>query len=101
MGTSDTTSTNGTTGSAAAHVDSLVTAAHDALRAYLALTQEQIDHIVKKASVAALGQHGPLAVAAVRETGRGVFEDKAVKNIFACEHVTHAMLKLKTARCSS
>ena len=50
---------------------------HGALRAYLSLTQEQVDHIVKKASVAALGQHGPLAVAAVRETGRGVFEDKA------------------------
>ena len=30
------------------------------------------------------------------ETGRGVFEDKAVKNIFACEHVTHSMQKLKT-----
>ena len=56
MGTSDTTNSNGTTGatgSAAAHVDSLVTAAHGALRAFLALSQEQIDHIVKKASVAA------------------------------------------------
>jgi acetaldehyde dehydrogenase/alcohol dehydrogenase len=33
---------------------------------------------------------------AVTETGRGVFEDKAVKNIFACEHVTHSMAELKT-----
>ena len=37
------------TGSVSAHVDGLVAAAHDALRAYLALTQEQIDHIVRKA----------------------------------------------------
>jgi acetaldehyde dehydrogenase / alcohol dehydrogenase len=96
MGTTDTTAQPAATDSAAGHVDSLVMGAHGALRAYLSLTQEQVDHIVKKASVAALGQHGPLAVAAVRETGRGVFEDKAVKNIFACEHVTHAMLKLKT-----
>jgi hypothetical protein len=26
----------------------------------------------------------------------GVFEDKAVKNIFACEHVTHSMARLRT-----
>ena len=25
-----------------------------------------------------------------------MFEDKAVKNIFACEHVTHSMAKLVT-----
>ena len=37
-----------------------------------------------------------LAQLAVAETGRGVFEDKAVKNIFACEHVTHSMAKLST-----
>ncbi|MET0863457.1 MAG: bifunctional acetaldehyde-CoA/alcohol dehydrogenase, partial [Nakamurella sp.] len=35
-------------------------------------------------------------MAAVAETGRGVFEDKAVKNIFVCEHVTHSMQYLKT-----
>jgi acetaldehyde dehydrogenase / alcohol dehydrogenase len=100
-GTNGTTGGNGTAGpggngSVAAHVDTLVAAGHEALRAFLALSQKQVDHIVKKASVAALGQHGVLAVAAVRETGRGVFEDKAVKNMFACEHVTHSMNKLKT-----
>ncbi|GGL14014.1 bifunctional acetaldehyde-CoA/alcohol dehydrogenase [Planomonospora parontospora] len=52
--------------------------------------------IVKKASVAALDRHAELAGLAVEETGRGVFEDKAVKNIFACEHVTHSMADLKT-----
>ncbi|GHG57185.1 aldehyde-alcohol dehydrogenase [Flavimobilis marinus] len=77
-------------------IDALVTRAQGALRQFLELDQEQVDHIVKKASVAALSQHGELAVHAVRETGRGVFEDKAVKNIFACEHVTNSMLNLRT-----
>ncbi|KAL7711753.1 Aldehyde-alcohol dehydrogenase 2 [Entamoeba marina] len=34
--------------------------------------------------------------AAVDETGRGIFEDKATKNLFACEHVTHEMRHAKT-----
>lgn len=77
-------------------VDRLVTAALKALDDYEALTQEQVDHIVKKASVAALDQHTALALLAVEETGRGVFEDKAAKNMFACEHVTHSMGPMKT-----
>ncbi|MGW0497666.1 bifunctional acetaldehyde-CoA/alcohol dehydrogenase [Streptomyces sp. NPDC003007] len=77
-------------------VDRLVTAALKALDDYEALTQEQVDHIVKKASVAALDQHTALALLAVEETRRGVFEDKAAKNMFACEHVTHSMGPMKT-----
>ncbi|MDY7088228.1 MAG: bifunctional acetaldehyde-CoA/alcohol dehydrogenase [Actinomycetota bacterium] len=79
-----------------ATVDALVTGAQKALADYSPLDQEQIDRIVKKASVAALDQHARLARLAVEETGRGVFEDKAVKNIFACEHVTHGMAKVRT-----
>ena len=77
-------------------VDGLVSAGLKALADYDAFDQERIDHIVKKASVAALDRHAALAKLAVEETGRGVFEDKAVKNIFACEHVTHSMAKLRT-----
>ncbi|MEV8550193.1 bifunctional acetaldehyde-CoA/alcohol dehydrogenase [Streptomyces glaucescens] len=77
-------------------VDALVADALKALADYETLTQEQVDHIVKKASVAALDQHTALARLAVEETGRGVFEDKAVKNMFACEHVTHSMGHMKT-----
>ncbi|MFE1920965.1 bifunctional acetaldehyde-CoA/alcohol dehydrogenase [Streptomyces asoensis] len=77
-------------------VDRLVTAGLKALTDYEALTQEQVDHILKKASVAALDHHTALARLAVDETGRGVFEDKAAKNMFACEHVTHSMGCLKT-----
>ncbi|QJS99708.1 bifunctional acetaldehyde-CoA/alcohol dehydrogenase [Streptomyces asoensis] len=77
-------------------VDQLVTNGLKALADYEALDQEQVDHIVKKASVAALDQHTALARLAVEETGRGVFEDKAAKNMFACEHVTHSMAPMKT-----
>ena len=77
-------------------IDALVAGAAKALAAYATFTQADIDHIVKKAAVAALDQHAVLADLAVRETGRGVFEDKAAKNIFACENVTHSMSALKT-----
>ncbi|WP_125776731.1 bifunctional acetaldehyde-CoA/alcohol dehydrogenase [Antribacter gilvus] len=81
---------------AAAAVDALVQRGLKALREYETFTQEDVDRIVKKASVAALHEHGNLALMAVEETGRGVFEDKATKNIFACEHVTHSMANLRT-----
>ncbi|MEV7179014.1 bifunctional acetaldehyde-CoA/alcohol dehydrogenase [Kitasatospora sp. NPDC093679] len=83
-------------GGAAPAVDTLVAHALTALREYADSTQEQIDHIVKKASLAALAQHTGLAVLAVEETGRGLFEDKAVKNVFACENVTHVMARTRT-----
>ncbi|MGW3445478.1 bifunctional acetaldehyde-CoA/alcohol dehydrogenase [Streptomyces sp. NPDC001076] len=77
-------------------VNRLVTNGLKALADYERLDQEQVDHIVKKASVAALDQHTGLARLAVQETGRGVFEDKAAKNMFACEYVTHSMGPMKT-----
>ncbi|MDE7264563.1 MAG: bifunctional acetaldehyde-CoA/alcohol dehydrogenase [Anaeroplasmataceae bacterium] len=67
-----------------------------ALDAYASFTQEQIDYIVAKCSVAALDKHGELAKLAIEETKRGVFEDKATKNLFACEYVTHNMKRTKT-----
>ena len=83
-------------GELAVVIGGLVTAAEKTLAEYADFTQEQVDHIVGKASVAALDKHGELARLAVEETGRGVFEDKAVKNIFACEHVTNSMAGMKT-----
>ncbi|MEU3093003.1 bifunctional acetaldehyde-CoA/alcohol dehydrogenase [Streptomyces massasporeus] len=93
--TTDRVRTDAPSGTAVA-VDRLVTAGLKALADYETLTQDQVDHIVKKASVAALDQHTTLARLAVEETGRGVFEDKAAKNMFACEHVTHSMGHMKT-----
>lgn len=77
-------------------VDELVQKGLVALEEFRQLNQEQVDYIVAKASVAALDQHGVLAMHAVEETGRGVFEDKATKNLFACEHVVNNMRNLKT-----
>ncbi len=77
-------------------VNLLCANAQKALDAYASFTQEQIDYIVAKCSVAALDKHGELAKLAIEETKRGVFEDKATKNLFACEYVTHNMKRTKT-----
>ncbi len=82
--------------SAEIEVDTLAQKGMIALDEYMKLNQEQIDLIVAKANVAALDQHGELAMQAVKETGRGVFEDKATKNLFACEFVVNDMRHLKT-----
>ncbi|MEV4611580.1 bifunctional acetaldehyde-CoA/alcohol dehydrogenase [Kitasatospora sp. NPDC049258] len=81
---------------AATAVDALVVDALTALHSYADFTQEQVDHIVRKASLAALARHTGLAALAVEETGRGLFEDKAVKNVFACENVAHVMARTRT-----
>ena len=78
------------------HVDELVQKALVALEEMRKLNQEQVDYIVAKASVAALDAHGELALHAYEETGRGVFDDKATKNLFACEHVVNNMRHTKT-----
>lgn len=78
------------------HVDELVQKALVALEKFESFNQETVDYIVAKCSVAGLDQHGVLAEAAVKETGCGVFEDKAVKNLFACEYVTSNLRHLKT-----
>ena len=77
-------------------VNELVNKALVCLNEYDSFTQEQIDYIVAKASVAALDAHGELAKIAIDETKRGVFEDKATKNLFACEYIVNNMRHLKT-----
>ena len=77
-------------------VNGLVERALKALDEFQSFTQEKIDYIVAKCCVAALDKHGELAKSAIEETKRGVFEDKATKNLFACEYVTHNMKKIKT-----
>ena len=81
---------------AVAEVNGLVERGLQALEEFRALNQEQIDYIVAKSSIAALDKHGTLAMHAVEETGRGVFEDKATKNLFACENVIRRLRDLKT-----
>ena len=85
-----------TTSTVQEEINELVANAKQALEEFLNFTQEQVDYIVAKCSVAGLDQHGVLAKLAIEETNRGVFEDKATKNLFACEYVTNNMRHLKT-----
>ena len=74
-------------------IDELVVNATEALNEFAGFDQEKIDYIVAKCSVAGLDHHGILAKAAIDETGRGVFEDKATKNLFACELFIYLTIK--------
>ena len=81
---------------AEAEVDALVKKGLKALDDFASYDQEKIDYIVAKMSVAGLDNHGILARKAIDETHRGCFEDKATKNLFACEYVVNNMRHLKT-----
>ena len=78
-------------------INELVYKANVALEEFRELNQEQVDYIVAKCSVAGLDHHGTLAASAIEETKRGVFEDKATKNLFTCEYVVNNMRYLRTA----
>lgn len=58
--------------------------------------QDKVDAIFKKAALAANNQRIPLAKIAIEETGRGLLEDKVIKNHFASEEVYHKYASLKT-----
>ncbi len=81
---------------ASAMVDTLVNNAAKALEAYMSLNQEQIDEITQAMALAGLSQQMYLAKLAVEETGRGIFEDKVTKNIFATEYIYHSIKYDKT-----
>ena len=68
-------------------IDELATKGVEALDAMANFTQEQVDHIVHQAAIAALDKHMYLAKLAVDETGRGIYEDKAIKNMYASEYI--------------
>lgn len=81
---------------AADQANALVARAHQAMEAYLRLDQERIDAIVQAMALAGLNRHMELAKLAVEETGRGVYEDKITKNMFATESVYHSIKYDKT-----
>ena len=78
-------------------IDGLVEKAQKALQEFLSYDQETIDHIVHEMALAGLDKHQELARMAVEETGRGVYEDKVIKNMFATEYIWHNIKKEKTA----
>ena len=77
-------------------IDDLVKKAKKASMEYLKLNQEDVDRIVKAMSMAGLEHHMELAKMVVEETGRGIYEDKITKNMFATEYVYHSIKYQKT-----
>ena len=79
-----------------AQIDALVQKAKKASEEYLKLDQQTVDNITKAMSMAGLEHHMELAKMAVEETGRGIYEDKITKNMFATEYVYHSIKYEKT-----
>ena len=77
-------------------IDDLVRRTKKASEEYLKLDQETVDNITKAMSMAGLEHHMELAKMAVEETGRGIYEDKITKNMFATEYVYHSIKHEKT-----
>ena len=77
-------------------IDQLVAKANVALEQYMQMDQEQVDEAVHAMALAGLDHHQELAKLAVDETGRGVFEDKVIKNIFSTEYIWHDIKYQKT-----
>lgn len=80
----------------AAMIDELAKKANVALKEMEDFDQEKVDHIVHQMAMAALDQHMPLAKMAVEETGRGIYEDKAIKNMYASEYIWNSIKHDKT-----
>ena len=77
-------------------VDELVQKAKIASEEYLKLDQGTVDNITKAMAMAGLEHHMELAKMAVEETGRGIYEDKITKNMFATEYIYHSIKHEKT-----
>ena len=77
-------------------IDELVEKAKIASKEYLKLDQETVNNIIKAMSMAGLEHHMELAKMAVEETGRGIYEDKITKNMFATEYIYHSIKYEKT-----
>jgi acetaldehyde dehydrogenase/alcohol dehydrogenase len=77
-------------------IDDLAKKANVALKTMENFTQEEVDHIVHEMAMAALDKHMMLAQMAVEETGRGIYEDKAIKNMYASEYIWNSIKHDKT-----
>lgn len=77
-------------------VGQIVEKGQRALQELLTFDQEKIDTIVRDMALAGLERHVELARLAAEETGRGVFEDKMIKNMFATEYIYNSLRHEKT-----
>lgn len=91
-----TTAANEKLTSARQEIESLVEKGRIALNKFMELDQAQVDEIIKAMAMAGLDKHMYLAKLAIEETGRGVYEDKITKNIFATEYIYHSIKYDKT-----
>lgn len=78
------------------YINEIVRKGKKALDSFMELDQAAIDRIVQAMALAGLDKHMHLAKLAVEETGRGVYEDKIIKNIFATEYVYNGIKYDKT-----
>ena len=77
-------------------IDELAAKANVALEKMSNFDQEKVDYIVHQGAIAALDKHMLLAKMAIEETGRGVYEDKAIKNMYASEYIWNNIKHDKT-----
>lgn len=77
-------------------LDEIIAKAKEAQRLFSTYTQEQVDTIFKAACLAASKERIPLAKMAVEETGRGIVEDKVIKNHYAAEYIYYNYIDAKT-----
>ncbi|WP_283680166.1 bifunctional acetaldehyde-CoA/alcohol dehydrogenase [Lentilactobacillus sp. Marseille-Q4993] len=77
-------------------IDGLVANAQKALKEMDSFDQEKVDHITHEMVMAGQDKHMDLAILAAEETGRGVAEDKAIKNMYATEEIWHSIRDHKT-----
>lgn len=82
--------------SVAQTIDDMVEKGQQALKKFEHFTQEQVDKICHAMVLAGLDHHMQLAKMAYEETGRGVYEDKIIKNIFATEYIWNSIKDNKT-----
>lgn len=77
-------------------IDSLAEKGQEALKELSKKSQQEINDIVHQMSMAAVDQHMHLAILAYDETGRGIYEDKAIKNLYASEYIWNSIKDNKT-----
>ena len=77
-------------------IDSLAEKGQEALKELSKKSQHEINDIVHRVSMAAVDQHMHLAKLAYDETGRGIYEDKAIKNLYASEYIWNSIKDNKT-----
>ncbi|WP_395320202.1 bifunctional acetaldehyde-CoA/alcohol dehydrogenase [Fructilactobacillus frigidiflavus] len=78
------------------NIDDMVAKAHVALDEMSNFDQEKVDHITHAMVIAGVNAHQMLGEMAFKETGRGVAEDKAIKNLFATEEIWNNIRNDKT-----